>query len=284
MLVVAVGAALVLWPEGERNDRTSRDLPPLPSARVAQFPSPPVAATHQAAGRDHDPVAAGGEEEFPALCDGCLTERAVLDVVETYLRHLDPVYLQGDIWAHPLADIAPDTPGLVHGQPPLPPELLEVPEFNPFGTTVDSRDYPVETTWIVWIQTGWVPRKAIEQRIRRTRERTIAEMRANEPLNFDALQTASEEAAPGTVLPDDHIIRTSSGDLPEVALSWPPIKKQVFVAVDSRNGDLRPDGIFIRTSIGLHPPHPSHYDAVLDATRERASRWFRGGGAELGSS
>ena len=109
-------------------------------------------------------------------------------------------------------------------------------------------------------------------------------MRANEPLNFDALQTALEDAAPGTVLPDDHTIRTSSGDLPEVALSWPPIKEQVFVAVDSRNGELRPDGIFIRTSVGPNPPHPSHYDAVLDATRERASRWFRGGGVELGSS
>ena len=97
----------------------------------------------------------------------------MLDVVETYLRHLDPVYLQGDIWAHPLADIAPDTPGLVHGQPPLPPELLEVPEFNPFGTTIDTRDHPVETTWIVWVQTGWVPRRWIEQRIRTVEKTTI---------------------------------------------------------------------------------------------------------------
>ena len=108
-------------------------------------------------------------------------------------------------------------------------------------------------------------------------------MRADEPLNFDALQTALEKAAPGTFLPDNHTIRTSSGDLPEVALSWPPIKKEVFVAVDGRTGEMSPDGIFRLTSQGLWPRHPAHYDAVLEATRARAARWFRGGGQQLGS-
>ena len=283
VLVAVVAATLVvLWPGGQRNGPPTPPDPP-PSS-VAQFPPPRAASVppRPQAVRGGDDVAAV-EEGRPALCDGCLTERAVLDVVDTYLRHLDPVYLQGERWAHPLADVAPDPPGRVR-LPKLPEGLLDAPESNPFGMTVDSRDYPVETTWIVWVQTGWVPRKAIEQRIRRTSERTIGEMRANEPLNFDALQTALEEAAPGTVLPDDYTIRTSTGDLPEVALSWPPIKKEVFVAVDGRTGRLYPDGIFLLTSHGRLPPFPAHYEAVLDATRRRVARWLRGGGSELGSS
>lgn len=281
MLVVAVSAALALWPEPERNDSTSRDLPPLPPTQVAQLPPPPVAAMHQAARRDDDPVAAGVEEEFPALCDGCLTERAVLDVVEMYLRHLDPVYLQGEIWAHPLAAVAPETPGPIR-LPKLPEGLLEAPDFNPFGRTIETRDYPVETTWIVWIQTGWVPHSAIEQRIRSTSKRTIGEMRADNPLFFDELQSGLEEAAPGTVLSDDYTVRTTSGELPEVALSWPPIKDETFVAVDGRTGKLYPDGIFELTSQGQWPLHPPHYEAVLAATRARAARWLDGGGSELG--
>ena len=180
------------------------------------------------------------EEARPALCHGCLTERAVLDVVETYLRHLDPVYLHGEIWAHPLADIAPETPGHVDGQPKLPPGLLDAPEFNPMGKSIDTRRYPVETTWIVWVQTGWRSQQAIENQI---------------------------------VL----------GKLPEVALSWPPIKEETFVAVDGRTGEMSPDGIFRLTSQGLWPRHPPHYDAVLEATRARAARWLRGGGQQLGS-
>ena len=274
MLVVAVGAALVLWPEAERNDSTSRDLPPLPPAQVAQFPSPPVAAIHQAAGRDDDPVAAGVEEEFPALCDGCLTERAVLDVVETYLRHLDPVYLQGEIWAHPLADIAPETPGLVDGQPPLPPELLGAPESNPFGVTIDTRAFPVETTWIVWVQTGWVPRQAIEQRIRRTTERTVADLRTGNPAAYSILQSELKKVSqsPGTVLPDDRVLRATTGILPEVALSWPPIKEEMFVAVDSRTGEIFPG----KWGTIHGPPAPPNHGEALELARERVARWFRG--------
>ena len=284
VLVAVVVATLVfLWPGDHRN--APPPSPDPPPSLAAQFPPPPAAPVPPPllqAVQDGDDVAAVGEGR-PALCDGCLTERAVLDVVDTYLRHLDPVYLQGERWAHPLADVAPDPPDRIR-LPKLPEGLLDAPELNPFGMTVDSRDYPVETTWIVWIQTGWVPRRAIERRIRRTSETTIAEMRANEPLDFDALQTALKEAAPGTVLPDDYTIRTSTGDLSEVALSWPPIKKEVFVAVDGRTGRLYPDGIFLLTSHGQVPPFPPHYEEVLDATRQRVARWLRGGGGELGSS
>ena len=36
--------------------------------------------------------------------------------------------------------------------------------------------------------------------------------------------------------------RIFSGDLPEVALSWPPIKQEAYVAVDGRTGEIRPAG------------------------------------------
>ena len=226
---VLVGTALVLWPEKQNvspagpPEPTSRD--PAPTGVAIQPPTGPLATDPPVV----VPPAAGGGS---ASCNGCLTERAVLDVVETYLRHLDPVYLQGEIWAHPLADIAPETPGPVDGLPPLPPGLLEAPEFNPMGKSIDTRRYPVETTWIVWLQTGWRSQQAIESQI-------------------------------------------TLGMLPEIARSWPPIKKETYVAVDARTGDLYPAGIFRLTSAGQWPPFPPHYEAVLDATRERAAFWLR---------
>ena len=277
---VLVGTALVLWPE-EQNpspagppEPASPDPAPAEAAAVRPPPGPPAA--------DPPVVVPPGAEDGggTAPCDGCLTERAVLDVVETYLRHLDPTHLQGGLWAQPLADVAPETPGLVHGLPKLPPGLLEAPELNPFGVAVDTRRYPVETTWLVWLQTGWVPRRAIEQRIRRVRETTIGEIRtrATSPVQLAALETileALEEAWPGRVIGDDFPLQESSGDLPEVALSWPPIKKETYVAVDARTGKLRPDGIFRLTSIGVQPEPPPHHERALDLARERAGHWLR---------
>ena len=231
-VAAAVGVALAFVAREDAPTQPADTAGVAPAAPRVSFPPPPRAVEPPpAAAPDH--ALAAGEEGRPALCAGCLSERAVLDVVETYLRHLDPVLLHGGLWAHPLADVAPETPGPVHGLPKLPPGLLEAPEFNPMGMTVDTREYPVETTWLVWVQTGWRSSRAIEQGI-------------------------------------------SLGELPEVALSWPPIKKEVFVAVDGRTGKLYPHGIFNRTTAGLMPPYPQHYEAVLDATRERAARWLRG--------
>ena len=276
---VLVGVALVLWPEEQNALPAGRDEPmsPEPSTpEAAPFPPPPAAAVEPPpAAREDDPVPAV-EEDGPVLCDGCLNERAVLDVVETYLRHLDPVYLQGEIWAHPLADVAPDTPGPVDGLPPLPPGLPEAPEFNPMGMSIDTRRYPVETTWIVWLQTGWVPQRAIEQRIRTVEETTIGELRATvEELRAHLLPEHIPDLAALDDLDDDVRVESTSGDLPEVALSWRPIKKQAFVAVDGRTGELRPDGIFRLTSIGVQPEPPPHHGRALELARERAGHWLR---------
>ena len=278
--LVFVGTALVLWPEGQKPspagppEPASADPAPAEVAAVRPLLGPPAADPPVAV----PPAAEDGAGSAP--CDGCLTERAVLDVVETYLRHLDPVHLQGGLWAQPLADVAPEKPGQVHGLPKLPPEFLEAPEFNPFGVTVDTRRYPVETMWLVWLQTGWVPRRAIEQRIRRVTETTIGELRtrATSAVELAALETALEaleEELPGTVIGDDFPLRESAGDLPEVALSWPPIKKETYVAVDARTGELRPDGIFRRTSIGVRPEPPPHHERALELARERAVDWLR---------
>ena len=277
--LVLVGTALVLRPEAQNPSAAGPPEPAPPDPAPAGFaavrpPGSPVADPPVVV----PPAAEDGNG--PAPCDGCLTERAVLDVVETYLRHLDPVHLQGGLWAQPLADVAPEKPDQVHGLPKLPPELVEAPELNPFGVTVDTRRYPVETTWLVWLQTGWVPRRAIEQRIRRVRETTIGEerTRARSPVELAALDAtleALQEELPGTVVGDDFPLRDSSGDLPEVALSWPPIKKETYVAVDARTGELRPDGIFRRTSIGVRPEPPPHHERALELARERAVDWLR---------
>ena len=258
----------------------ARQSPPAPDA-AADLPM--RAAFPPAAAVDVEPPAVEREpasvvvEHSPALCDGCLTERAVLDVVETYLRHLDPVYLQGERWAQPFAEVDTDKP-----QPNLPPGLEGAPESNPFGTHVFSY-YPVETTWLVWLQTGWVPHKSIEQLIRTVRETTLGEIRAR---GIPETETARVEAAleaAGMGLSNDLPLQTIHGELPEVALSWPPIKKETYVAVDSRTGKIWPDGIFELTSAGQRPAHPPHYEEVLEATRERVARWLQGGGSELGT-
>lgn len=224
-LVVVVAALVALV--GRDDDAPTQpaiiDRPAVPGlAKTPPFSPSPASVRLPA------PAAPAASEDVghPALCDGCLHERAVLDVVETYLRHLDPVLLHGGIWAHPLADVDPETP-----LPELPPGLLEAPEWNPFGKIIGTRRYPVETTWIVWLQTGWRSQQTIENQI-------------------------------------------TLGRLPEVARSWPPIKKETYVAVDGRTGELFPDGIFSMTTAGLRPQHPPHYEAVLDAARERAARWL----------
>ena len=229
--LAAVAVTLALVAGHDAPGQPAIDGGVAPAAPKAPFPRPPAAtAFHPPPDAVQEPTRL--HDGRPGLCAGCLPERAVLDVVETYLRHLDPVHLHGGIWAHPLAEVAPATPGMVHGLPKLPPGLLDAPDFNPFGVTVDTRSYPVETTWLVWLQTGWWSPQAIEQQI-------------------------------------------TLGKLPEVALSWPPIKKETFVAVDGRTGELRPDGIFEMTSIGIQPPYPPHHRRALELARERAGHWLR---------
>ena len=162
-VLTAVAVVLALVPREDAPAQPASDRGVVPAAPKARFPPPPDAAAVQP---PPDAAPAAVEDRGrPALCAGCLPEPAVLDVVETYLSHLDPVHLQGGIWAQPLADVAPATPGMVRGLPKLPPGLLEAPEHNPMGKTVDTRRYPVETTWLVWLQTGWRSPQAIEQRI-----------------------------------------------------------------------------------------------------------------------
>ena len=227
-LAAAVALALVLQGDAPVPPASDRSVAVPAPPKVPSPPRTPTPAVQPPPARAAVPPNAAGEDQgSPALCVGCLSERAVLDVVETYLRHLDPGLLHGGIWAHPLADVDPEVP-----LPKLPPGLLDAPEWNPFGKIIGNRRYPVETTWIVWLQTGWRSQQAIENQI-------------------------------------------TLGTLPEVARAWPPIKEETYVAVDGRTGELFPDGIFSMTTAGLRPQHPPHYEAVLDAARERAARWLR---------
>ena len=264
-----------------RDDATKPPAAALPKSMIAPSVAADAEAERSLPATVQDLDALPEDEGRPALCAGCLHERAVLDVVETYLRHLDPAaYLQGEIWAQPLADVVGKSNRRL---PELPEGLLEAPHSNPFGMKVFPARYPAETTWLVWIQTGWIPHAHIAARIRTVTKTTIGDIRANDPVEFAALQAALEEKLPaGVVLTDDAVIESVHGDLPDVALSWPPIKTEVYVAVDSRTGEIWPDGIFTMPTEGWDP-FPAHYEAVLDATRARVARWLRGGGSELGS-
>ena len=276
--VAALAVALAFVPRGEA-PATPVAAPAakatLPAVAALTFPPPPAAkATFDT------PEAAPTEEYGRRLCDACLPERAVLDVANTYLRRLDPIYLEGEIRAHPVADVVPEP--IPRGEPArgrhlvslpkLPSDLVGAPEDNPFGLSVNPREYPVETAWFVWVQTGWIPRERIERMVVFDEPGVVVVS----PEEFMALESGDvtlDELRPGSWKPGDEI---RASRLPQVALSWPPIKKETYIVIDSRTGELRPDGIFHDTWIGIQPPYPPHHGEALDMARERAGEWFRG--------
>ena len=253
-------------------------------AKASVVEPPPERLTfppQPAAGAVIEPPPAARAEEFGRmLCDACLPERAVIDVAKTYLRRLDPSYLQGEIWAHPVADVV--SAPIPRGQPThrvysmvtlpkLPAGLLGAPEENPFGMSVDPSRYPVETTWFVWVQTGWIPRERIEGLVVFDEPGVVAVS----PEELSALESGEvtlDELRPGD---RQRGVEIKVSRLPLVALSWPPIKKETYIAIDSRTGELRPDGIFQSlTSTG--PWYPPHHGEALDMAKERVGEWFRG--------
>lgn len=276
--VATLAVALAFVPRGEA-PATPVAAPSakatLPAVEALTFP-PPLAAKATL----DTPEAAPTEEYGRRLCDACLPERAVLDVANTYLRRLDPIYLEGEIRAHPVADVVPEPRQvvprghrLVHRVtlPKLPAGLLGAPEDNPFGLSVDLR-YPVETAWFVWVQTGWIPRERIERMVVFD-EPGVVVVSPEELMALESGDVTLDELRPGSWKPGDEI---RASRLPQVALSWPPIKKETYIVIDSRTGELRPDGIFHDTWIGIQPPYPPHHGEALDMARERAGEWFRG--------
>ena len=280
----ALAAATVALVLALRED-AAPDIRPPPVVQGDAFESPRLKrSTFPAPPPDAKAPPPPAEDHGRSLCDGCLPEQAVLDVVETYLRHLDPVYLQGEMWAQPLSDVATPRdrprPERLVSLPKLSPDLLGAPEHNPFGMSVDTWAYPLDSTWLVWVQTGWVRRRVIEDMVGVNRRGTVIMVSSEEADALAAGEVTIGELRPGVKLGPD--LQVGIG-LPEVALSWPPIKEEQYIAVDSRTGELRPDGIFQWTSGGVWPQYPPYYESVLAAARERADDWFRRGGSQLGS-
>ena len=112
--VVVVGTALVLWPEEERNARSGHAEPRLPDPMLkAPFPPLPAAEVEDITQPWLIPFRL--PEEAPPRAVRRLHERkAVLDVVERTCTISTPSSASG-IRAHPLSDVAPETPGMVAG-------------------------------------------------------------------------------------------------------------------------------------------------------------------------
>ena len=263
--LVSVVALLALVPQDEAtsDDAPATAIESVPPER-ATFPPPPAAKA--------SPTLQAAEDHGRALCEACLPERAVLDVAKTYLRHLDPVYLQREIRAHPLADVLPDVvpENFELILPELPADLVGAPAKNPFGMSIGYGSYPVDTTWFVWVHTGWVPREAIERRVGLPGETVLGPEEADAVVSGDV---SIRELVPGWQ-PGDHV--RIGRLLPDVALSWPPIKEEHDIAVDSRTGDvLDVSGYFVRRARAEDVDSKAHAEA-LELARVRADQWFRG--------
>lgn len=222
--VAAVAAALLF-----RSGESDGDRPPVP-VTTARLPTLPVPLD-----RDTPAVGVPGAVEpsavVPAvqLCEGCLDERGVLDVAEGFLFYVMPDHL--GIRAVPYSveyppDVPPEDTGL---RPLLPPGLVDAPPRFSFGGGVPAPPAK-EETWIVWIQTGWVPYERVEHHI-------------------------------------------ESGDLPDVARSWPPVKEEREILVNARTGEILPTGITGHIRRVDHDTTNLFLPGVEEA-RKRAAAWF----------
>ena len=133
------------------------DAPP-----AAKAPEPSPATRLEAQGDAAAPTGTPAEGAGPAPCGGCLSGQAALDVVETLLRRLEVSYL--DIRAELIADISWLTADRRH--PPPPVGLADAPYDYKYGPSLPLWvDAQADETWVVWYQTAWMSRDALESRI-----------------------------------------------------------------------------------------------------------------------
>lgn len=133
------------------------DAPPATSARA---PTPVIGL--EAQGDAPAPEGTPAKEAGPAPCGGCLSGNAALDVVETLLRRLEVSYL--GIRAELVAEMSWLTADRRH--PPPPVGLADAPHDYKYGPSLPMWvDAQADEIWVVWYQTAWMSRDALESRI-----------------------------------------------------------------------------------------------------------------------
>lgn len=160
----ALAATVIVAVAGVLTLRSPEPAPRVPAPQSGTPPiTPPTAVAAETGTRTGtDDPAAAPDPGDSAPCNGCLHERAVLDVGGTFLYHWGETYL--DIRAEVYADIPWLTPDRT--SPPLPEGLVDAPDDYPRGPHLP---YLVEAeaaeTWVVWYQTGWMRHEILENRI-----------------------------------------------------------------------------------------------------------------------
>lgn len=169
---VAVAAVVValLLPSGESDGGT----PPVPVTEraplsVVPVPEPPAVDVPEPPAADVRGAAAEPGVVVPApLCEGCLDEQGVLDVAEGLLSYIMPNHLS--VRAVPYATEYPPGANPLHGRPLLTAGLVDAPPDFSMGKLIVGRVDAAKDeaeTWIVWVQTGWLPYAKLEDYIER---------------------------------------------------------------------------------------------------------------------
>ena len=104
---------------------------------------------------------ASGEDYAATPCEGCLDERAALDVAEAYLSYVKPNHLGLRL------QLYSDIPGDPTKQrlPMLPPGLEGAPAHYSVSDMILPPVEDPEETWVVWVQVGWLNHEGLEARI-----------------------------------------------------------------------------------------------------------------------
>ena len=222
-------------------------------------PPPVVVADREPPETKPEAVAVGTEvvAEQPvapatAPCAGCLDERAVLDVAGAFLASAMPEHLGIRVERYLVSvpdDVDPVDAASVRRffrdlrrspRPALPAGLVDAPRTNPFGMSLNFQSGLVDR--------GWSLSEALET--------WIVWIQIGW-WSYDSVERLVER-----------------GKLPEVALSWPPLKRETYIFLNARTGE-------ITSVIGIQG-HLQRVDAQgthlfvpgRDEASKRAAGWF----------
>lgn len=249
-VVVAAALAVLLFRTPGGLDAAA-PTPATPAEKEQPETEPRAPALPGATGREvvaEEPVAASGT----APCAGCLDEPAVLEVAEAFLFYVLPDHLgiraerylasvPDDIDLGDRKAISDFSRKLRHlRRPALPAGLVGAPRINPFGTSVRfgsnvNRGWSFSEELETWIV--WV--------------------------QFGWRSHASVASL------------VERGELPEVALSWPPLKREMYILVNARTGEITSvEGIMRGHLRNVDPTGTDLFVPGRDAARKRAAAWF----------
>ena len=232
--------------------RTSGEADVAAPPPVVVAEKEPPETKPEAAAVGADVVAEQPAAHTTAPCAGCLDERAVLDVAGAFLASVMPDHLgirgerylvsvPDDVDPGDAASVRRFLRDLRHSpRPALPAGLVDAPRTNPFGMSLNFQSGLVDRGWSLSeaLET-WIVWIQIGWR------------------DYDSVERLVER-----------------GELPEVALSWPPLKRETYIFLNGRTGEIT-SVIGIQGNLRRVDPRGTHlFVPGRDEARKRAAGWF----------